>query len=67
MKAASGGRQQAVGCLLAAALSTHSLSNLAMFPFHTHADATDHAHTAYMHMTTDSYSSMYMCFQSVTP
>lgn len=37
--------QQAAGCLLAVAQQQpHSLSNLTMFPLHSHADATNHAH-----------------------
>lgn len=39
--------QQAAGCLLTAALS--SLSDLAMFPFHTRADAAEHARTSHAH------------------
>lgn len=61
--------QQAAGCLLAAALSSHTrLSNLTMFPLHTHANATNHAHTTYAHNHMFiSYRRMYMFFSLFHP
>lgn len=42
--------QQAGGCLLAAALSSHTACQTSpMFPLHTHADATNHAKATYAH------------------
>lgn len=42
--------QQAAGLSArCSAQQPHNLSNLAMFPLHTYADAASHAHTTYAH------------------
>lgn len=44
-----------------------SLSNLTMFPSHTHADVTSHAHATYAHNHIFIQYSMYMLFSLVHP
>lgn len=52
--------QQAAGCLLAAALSSHTACQTSLCFLHTHMQMQPTMHTPHMHTTTCSYSSMYM-------
>lgn len=52
-------------CLLQRSAHTACQTSLCFLSTHMQMQLT--MHTQHMHMTTDSYSSMYMCFQSVTP
>ena len=59
--------QQAAGCLLAAALSSHTACQTSLCFLYTHMQMQPTMHTRHMHTTTHSYSSMYMFFSLFHP
>lgn len=54
--------QQAAGCLLAAALSSHTACQTSLCFLYTHMQMQPTMQTRHMHTTTYSYCSMYMFF-----
>lgn len=59
--------QQAAGCVLAAALSSHTACQTSLCFLYTHMQMQPTMHTQHMHITTYSYRSMYMFFSLFHP